>query len=225
MKYLSPAQIVLSLPLLACATSAAFVPRLHRRTMPSPAAKASSSDTDILVLNFANTLEKLETTLYLQALATFSINDFIKAGLSSTQATVIMESIAVIANDENSHSVALEGAIKALGGTVNQPCQFNFNPVLGDPMVFLAAAQAVENVGVSAYQGGATLITDKSILSAALSIHAIEARHQTALNIFNAAKFVPQAFDMPLTPPQVLALAGGFLTVCKATDLGLTGKF
>lgn len=57
-----------------------------------------------------------------------------------------------------------------------------------------------------------------------LSPSSIEARHQTTLNILNGATFVPQAFDMALTPPQVLALAGGFLTGCTADDLGLTSQ-
>ena len=110
--------------------------------------------------------------MYQKALEKFSLEDWVHAGFWHAQAQIIRESFEVIASDEHSHSVALEATIKALGGTVKQPCGFGFNAVLSDPLVFLATAQAVEVAGISAYQGGATLISDKSILSAALSIHA-----------------------------------------------------
>lgn len=91
--------------------------------------------------------------------------------------------------------------------------------------VFLATARALELVGVSAYEGGVGLLGSKSILTAAAGIHAIEARHQTVLNILSASSPIPQAFDMALLPPQVLALVGGFLDGCRAEDLGLTSKY
>lgn len=87
---------------------------------------------------------------------------------------------------------------------------------------FVATARALELVGISAYAGGAGLISSKSILQAAAQILSIEARHQTLLNTLNAGSPIPNAFDMALLPQQVLALAGGFLSGCKAEDLGLT---
>lgn len=81
-------------------------------------------------------------------------------------------------------------------------------------------ARIVEQVGVGAYLGGANLVSDKSILLAAASILTIEARHQSALNILAGGQSVPQAFDLPLSPEQVLALAGPFISGC---DLGLPG--
>ena len=42
--------------------------------------------------------------------------------------------------------------------------------------------------------------------------------------ILNAGSAIPQGFDQALLPQQVLALAGGFLTGCVASDLGLTCK-
>ena len=75
-------------------------------------------------------------------------------------------------------------------------------------------ARVVEAVGVGAYLGGSVLIEDKNILAAAASILTIEARHQSFLNVLNGATGVPQPFDIALTPPQVLALAGGFIQEC-----------
>lgn len=175
-----------------------------------------------MVLNFANVLEQLETNLYLQGLSQFTLEEMIKVGLSVEQGQIIIESLTTIAKDEATHSTVLESTITALGGPVSSPCQFNFNAALSDPLTFLATARAVELIGISAYEGAATLIQSKSVLLAALSIHAVEARHQTSLNVFSAGNFIPQAFDMALTPQQVLALAGGFLEGCSAQDLGVT---
>jgi len=76
----------------------------------------------------------------------------------------------------------------------------------------------VENVGVSAYLGGAALVDDRQILVAAATILTDEARHQTVLNMLNGGVAIPSAFDVALAPSQVLALAGGFISGC---DLGL----
>ena len=79
-------------------------------------------------------------------------------------------------------------------------------------------ARLVENVGVTAYLGAAHIITDPIILTAAGSILTVEARHQTILNVLNAGTAIPQAFDFALTPNEVLALAGPFISGC---DLGI----
>ena len=83
-----------------------------------------------------------------------------------------------------------------------------------------ATARLVENVGVAAYLGAAHLVTDPTILTAAASIMTIEARHQTVLNILASGTSIPQAFDIFLSPPEVLAIAGGFISGC---DLGIQG--
>lgn len=83
-----------------------------------------------------------------------------------------------------------------------------------------ATARLVENVGVGAYLGAASLVSDPVLLTAAASILTVEARHQTMLNVLNGATAIPQPFDIPLTPPQVLALAGAFVSGC---DLGVPG--
>jgi hypothetical protein len=80
----------------------------------------------------------------------------------------------------------------------------------------------VELVGVSAYLGGATLLDDPVLLDAAASILTVEARHQTLLNILAGQSSIPSAFDIALTPQEVLSIAGGF--VDGPCDLGLTGE-
>lgn len=84
-----------------------------------------------------------------------------------------------------------------------------------------ATARVVENVGVSAYLGGATLLTDPVLLTAAGSILTVEARHQTILNVLSGSgTAIPSAFDIPMTPSEILAIAGPFISGC---DLGIPG--
>ena len=114
------------------------------------------------------------------------------------------------------------------------------------PVTFLQTARVLEAVGVGAYLGAvrppstmtlalerrvadaraplerpqAHLLTDPSLLLAASSIVTLEARHQSLLNVLNGGSFGPQqSFDLPLTPQGVLALAGGFLVGCDASEL------
>lgn len=83
-----------------------------------------------------------------------------------------------------------------------------------------ATARVVENLGVAAYLGAASLVTDPVLLTAAGSILTVEARHQTVLNILNGGSAIPQAFDIPFTPSEVLAVASPFISGC---DLGIPG--
>lgn len=86
----------------------------------------------------------------------------------------------------------------------------------------LTIAQVVENVGVGAYAGAAHLVGDPRVLTAAASIVTIESRHQTLLNMFQGFSPIPQPFDLPLAPNEVLAIAGPFIKGC---DLGIQGMY
>ncbi|PRQ71862.1 Ferritin-like domain-domain containing protein, partial [Rhodotorula toruloides] len=114
---------------------------------------------------------------------------------------------------------ALERAIIALGAQPFQGCSFNFGRALSDPLEFLAVARAVEAVGQGAYLGAAHLVSDPSLLTAAGSILTVEARHQSFLNLLSGGTFEAQSFDLAFSPAQVLALVGGFLQGCQASDL------
>jgi hypothetical protein len=92
---------------------------------------------------------------------------------------------------------------------------------LTDVKTMATVARLVENVGVGAYLGAANLIVDPSILTAAATILTVEARHQTILNVLNGGTAIPQAFDIPLVPQEVLALAGAFISGC---DVGIQGE-
>ena len=85
-----------------------------------------------------------------------------------------------------------------------------------------ATARIVESVGVSAYLGGAALVSDPVLLTSAASILTVEARHQTILNILSSVgTAIPNAFDFALTPSEVLALASPFFS--GPCDVGVPG--
>ncbi|KAF8164868.1 ferritin-like domain-containing protein [Crassisporium funariophilum] len=173
---------------------------------------------DILVFKFADVLEQLESEFYQQALAKFQDSDFVSAGFSSSQ--VAIEQFTAIQSDEATHSTVLQAALKSFGETPITSCKFNFDSALTDVPTMAATARVVESVGVSAYLGGATLLTDPILLTSAGSILTVEARHQTILNVLSSSgTAIPAAFDFALTPSEVLALAGPFFD--GPCDLGI----
>jgi hypothetical protein len=173
---------------------------------------------DILVFKFADVLEQLEATFYQQALSKFKDNDFAAAGFPSSQ--VPIEQFTTIQLDEATHSTVLQAALKSFGETPITSCKFNFDSVLGDVTTMAAVARVVESVGVGAYLGGATLLTDPVLLTSAGSILTVEARHQTILNVLsNSGTAIPSAFDIALKPQEVLAIAAPFFS--GPCDLGI----
>jgi len=197
--------------------SSAFVALAAPFLLVSAAPAFKRADpTDVLVLKFAHVLEQLETQFYNDALKKFKAEDFLKAGFSTSE--VPIEQFKSIVAHEQAHIDFLTDALKSVGEQPVTTCKFDFTSVLGDVATMAAVARVVENVGVGAYSGAASLLVDKNILSAAATILTIEARHQSILNVLNGGSAIPQAFDVTLSPPQVLALAGGFISGC---DLGV----
>jgi hypothetical protein len=170
-------------------------------------------------------------------LSKFQDSDFQNAGFTSSQ--VPIQLFTEIQIDESnhdsflqvcvlfflycdlSHSFVLQVAIQSLGAQPISGCSFDFSSVLTDVSTMASTARLVENVGVGAYLGGATLLNDPVLLDAAGSILTIEARHQTVLNILASGSAIPQSFDIALSPSEVLAIAGGFISGC---DIGIPGE-
>ncbi|KDQ65013.1 hypothetical protein JAAARDRAFT_28676 [Jaapia argillacea MUCL 33604] len=178
------------------------------------------SQTDLLVLGFADVLEQLETSFYTQALLKFQESDFTAAGFSQVQ--VPIQQFKSIVNDETTHATVLESTITSLGGTPITGCQFSFGNALTNVATMAATARVVENVGVAAYLGAAHLVSDPVILTAAASILTVEARHQTILNVLSGTgTAIPSAFDIAFTPEEVVSIAGSFISGC---DIGVTGN-
>lgn len=201
--------------------AAAAVAPLFVSAMPTRVRRqeAGPNPTDIAVLQFADVLEQLETQFYSEALAKFQVSDFLAAGF--TDATVPIQQFTAIQSDESTHETTLSSTITTLGASAITGCTFDFSSVLTSVSVMAPVARLVENVGVGAYLGAAHLISDPVLLTAAASILTVEARHQTILNVLNDGTAIPQAFDLPLLPQEVLAIAGGFVSGCNPGFTGL----
>ena len=155
-------------------------------------ALAASPDVDIL--NFALTLEYLETAFYEKGKT---------VGLSG-QAKSLAKSFG---DEEAAHVAALTKAITASGGKPVKKPMFVF-PVK-DQKSFLKLAYVLENTGVGAYNGAGPSLQSKALLAAAGSIVQIEARHAASIAVLTGMSITPNgAFDKPLTKKQVLAAAG-----------------
>jgi hypothetical protein len=156
---------------------------------------AATASSDLDILNFALTLEYLETDFYTNKAKTVGLTGEAK------------KLAAMIAGQEAQHVAALSAAIKAAGGTpVKQPT-FVF-PVTNQKS-FLKLAYTLENTGVGAYNGAGPSLKNRAYLAAAGSIVQIEARHAASIALLINKSVTPSGgFDIPLSKAKVLAAAG-----------------
>jgi hypothetical protein len=158
-------------------------------------ALAQTGGGDAEILNFALTLEYLESTFY-------EVKGK-EVGLSGLAKTYAQE----FGMEEEQHVAALMGAIKELGAKPIAKPTFVF-PATNEKS-FLALASVLENTGVGAYNGAAPSLKSKTLLGVAGSIVQVEARHAAAINLLIEESPTPNGgFDLPLTKTQVLAKAG-----------------
>ncbi len=160
-------------------------------------ALAMSGGSDVEIVNFALTLEYLETKFYEEAMMRAGAKGDLKA------------LIGLIAKDEAQHVDALTGTVKKLGGKPAAEPKFEFD--YSDTAGFLKLAQTFEDTGVSAYNGAGPLIKSKDVLAAAGSIVQVEARHAAAIRVQNGEEPSPNAFDPPLDEKQVLKAVEPFI--------------
>lgn len=158
-------------------------------------ALAASGASDVDILNFALTLEYLETDFYEVKGKSVHLGGEAKALARS------------FGDEEAEHVTALMKAITGSGGTPVKKPKFAFPAT--DQKSFLKLAYMLENTGVGAYNGAAPAISNSSLLAAAGSIVQVEARHAASIAVLTGGKVTPNgAFDKPLSKKQVLAKAG-----------------
>ncbi len=171
-----------------------------------PVRAQTTFDEPVDVLNYALTLEHLENAFYRDGLDEFDADAFTDAGFDPE----VRERLAEIGEHEAEHVDTLTQVVTDLGGEPEEEAEYDFGYT--DVASFLAVAQALENTGVSAYEGAAGFLQENDqLLTAALTIHSVEARHAAYLNGLNGVTPFPAATDTPLTPDEVLAIAGPFI--------------
>ena len=156
--------------------------------------------TDFDILNFALNLEYLEAEFYTVALTGMTIDamgipitgsGYIGAAGATTggaQVTITDAQAAAVAaelgNDERQHVLLLQEAITELGGTpINKPA-INLNALstgFGSQTEFLTLARIFEDIGVTAYGGGAPLLVNPTVVGYAARILAVEALHSGSI--------------------------------------------
>ena len=160
----------------------------------------SFGEGDIGILNFALTLEYLESEFYNEATANQASSSFI----TNPQTQVFLQTVTA---DEKAHVKFLKSA---LGGKAAPKPKFDFGTTTSNQTEFVATAVALENTGVSAYAGQAPNIKAVSSVKAALSIHSVEARHASVIGLIasgNRKGIVPNGpFDKAFSANKVLKI-------------------
>jgi rubrerythrin len=161
-------------------------------------AASTSSTGDLAILNYALTLEYLETEFY---------SKVVQAGLFTGKVASLIKDFG---QQEMTHVEALKGAVEKLGGTPVAKPEGKF-PINTASQV-AGLAYAVENLGASAYLGQAPHIQNPEVLASALAIHTVEARHAATLGTLVKKPVTPDgAFAVPADMETVLQAVKPFL--------------
>lgn len=159
---------------------------------------------DIKILNFALTLEFLESEFYNQAVT--------NQPFSNPQYKRFAEIVAI---HEAKHVTFLK---KVLGSKAVKKPSFDFKDTVTDPAKFAATAQVLEDTGVTAYLGQVTNVKQSVVLGAAGTIATVEARHAAWIRFLNGGANdqtaiadlpAPATFDKRKSEKTILAAVGG----------------
>jgi rubrerythrin len=173
-------------------------------TEPEPKNEGMESETaefgkgDIGILNYALTLEYLETAFY---------EEVVKSGLFKGEELAVLKKFG---SEEAQHVSALHSTVKKLGGKPAAMPKAEFP--LENAKAVAELAGTVENLGAAAYLGQAGNIESPEVLAAALSIHSVEARHAATLNTLLGLSITPNgAFGAPADVKTVLKSVEPFI--------------
>ena len=145
-----------------------------------PAAGEAAAVSDVAILNYALTLEYLQSSFYTEAERLGAIRGELKR---------VPRQLGAV---ERAHVTALK---QALGKEAVKRPAFNFHGVTEDNTKFLKTAVAFEDLAVAAYKEQAARIKSPALLAAAISIHSVEARHAAWMRYLVGVTPAAAAFD------------------------------
>ena len=185
--------------LAACGDDSGTTTTTMAESMASGASEtAQFGKGDVGILNYALTLEYLETAFYA---------DVVKSGLFKG---ADLETIRKFGREEAEHVQALTQAVKSMGAKPAPEPKAEF-PLKSAKSV-LELAGTVENLGAAAYLGQAANIKSPEVLASALAIHSVEGRHAAVLNTLLGESITPDgAFAKPADVKTVLKSVEPFL--------------
>jgi hypothetical protein len=157
--------------------------------LPGYARSAPSPAQDVQILNLVLLLEYLEEAFYADA---------VRHGRLTAE---LRQFANVVGGHERAHVAFIS---KTLGTAARKKPRFSFGAATRDPAKFTAAALALEDLSVAAYNGQAANLT-KGALGAAARIVSVEARHAAWIRFIAGEVPAPQPTDKPVTADQVTA--------------------
>ena len=159
---------------------------------------------DIGIMNFAFLLEQLEADFYTRVVA----NNFY-AGATAEERQILTD----LRDHEIIHREFFKAALGANG--IPQLPAFDFSLVdFNSRDSVLTNSQAMEDTGVSAYNGAGQAIVSPDVLTLAGKIVSVEGRHAAAirdLRIPRNGYFAPHSSDFALDPLEVLTLVSPYV--------------
>jgi rubrerythrin len=153
-----------------------------------PAAGEAAAASDVAILNYALTLEYLQSSFYTEAEQLGAIRGELKR---------VPRQLGAV---ERAHVTALK---QALGRAAVKRPTFDFRGVTEDNTKFLKTAVAFEDLGTAAYKAQAARIKSPALLAAAISIHSVEARHAAWMRFLAGVPPAAAAFDQGKPIPEV----------------------
>jgi hypothetical protein len=185
-------------------------------SLSSGSLRAQSPTSDVALLNYALTLENLQSAFYNHGLSQLSSTDFGNSTFMQNFGKVIGGNVyaylSQIRDQESQHVKMLQSMITSLGGTPVKPCTYSFTYKTADDFATLAAL--IENTGVMAYGGALYQIQNVSIKTAAATIATVEGRHASYLNLLTGTSPCSASFDTPRTSTAILAAIAQYTKAC-----------
>ncbi len=134
-------------------------------------AYAGTTSTAADILNYALTLELLEADFYAKFLAAGTLTG------AASQASTPLGAITKIKQHEDAHVRLLQTTLATMGAKVVSGVTFKASALPASYAGQLQVAQLLEDTGVRAYKGRAAELLATDLLTTALRIHSMEARH------------------------------------------------